>query len=197
MFGNLETWLSSRLGIGVLWIASIVCAYQFGGHVTSDRDSAVSSAVTSLTVQASKALTDSINGQVGAINSRLTGDSHAIDLILNGGLANINAAADRINNLPSAGVWVKSSPDAAGKTPAVNPTNGKPGNNGTYRAELSDEARAFFNGEAQRANVCAVRLSGAQSTIRSWAAAVEQYNRTVADPAGVSRVNLPPDTKKP
>ena len=197
MFGNLETWLSSRLGIGVLWIASIVCAYQFGGHVTNDRDSAVSSAVTSLTVQASKALTDSINGQVGAINSRLTGDTHAIDLLLKGGLKGINDAADRLNNLPSAGVWVKSSPNATGKTPTADSASGRPGNNGTYRAELSDEARAFFNGEAQRANLCAVRLSGAQSTIRSWAAAVEQYNRTVADPAGISRVKLPPDTKKP
>lgn len=197
MFGNLETWLSSRLGIGVLWIASIVCAYQFGGHVTNDRDSAVSSAVTSLTVQANKALTDSINGQVGAINSRLTGDTHAIDLLLKGGLKGINDAADRLNNLPSAGVWVKSSPGATSKTPTADSASGRPGNNGTYRAELSDEARAFFNGEAQRANLCAVRLSGAQSTIRSWAAAVEQYNRTVADPAGVSRVNLPLDTKKP
>lgn len=197
MFGNLETWLSSRLGIGVLWIASIVCAYQFGGQVTNDRDSAVSSAVTSLTVQASKALTDSINGQVGAINSRLTGDTHAIDLLLKGGLKGINDAADRLNNLPSAGVWVKSSPNATGKTPTADSASGRPGNNGTYRAELSDEARAFFNGEAQRANLCAVRLSGAQSTIRSWAAAVEQYNRTVADPAGISRVKLPPDTKKP
>lgn len=188
---KLEALLGSKLGLFALWVVSLVAVYQFGKSIEGDKNHAVESAVSSVATQASKQLENTINTQVGTINARLTGDKHATDFLLTGQLADIKAATDRLAKLPGAGVWVKASPDSATKNPTVGAATSGPGNHATYRAELSDETRAFFASEAERANVCAVRLKGAQSTILSWQNAVEDYNRTIAIPAKVQPVTLP------
>lgn len=188
---KLEALLGSKLGLFVLWFVSLVAVYQFGKSIEGDKNHAVESAVSVVATQASKQLETTINAQVGNINARLTGEKHATDFLLTGQLADIKAATDRLAKLPGAGVWVKAGPDSAAKDSAAGAAASRPGNHATYRAELSDETRAFFNGEAERANVCVVRLTGAQSTILSWQRAVDDYNRSIAIPAKVQPVTLP------
>ena len=191
MWKGLEAFAGSKAGLFILWIVSLVFVYQFSQSIEKDKNNAVESAVTSVAAQASKQLETTINTQVGSINARLTGDKHATDFLLNGQLAAVQNAADSLNNLAHAGVFVKAGPGAPAKGTAAGVAGSGPGNHETYRAELSDETRAFFTGEANRADVCAVRLTGAQSTILSWRNAVDDYNRTVATPAKIRPVVLP------
>lgn len=191
MWKGLEAFAGSKTGLFILWVLSLTLVYHFAQSIEEDKNNAVESAVSSVAAQASKQLETTINTQVGSINARLTGDKHATDFLLNGQLAAVQNAADSLNNLAHAGVLVKASPGAATKGTTVGAAGSGPGNHETYRAELSDETRAFFTSEANRADLCAVRLTGAQSTILSWRNAVDDYNRTVAVPAKIKPVVLP------
>ncbi|AGX01917.1 hypothetical protein CF95_gp195 [Erwinia phage PhiEaH1] len=191
MFEKLEAAVGSKVLYGVIWIATLTFTYWFGGHIEKEKTTAVDSAVSSVSTQLGTILTNQINTQVGGINARLLGDTNAINLILQGGFKNNDDADARLHNLTNAGVYVKASPGTPGETKAAGTAAAGPGNNATYRAQLSDQARDFFAGEAKRANQCAVQLKGAQDTLLSWQRAVDEYNRTVADPNGYDRVQLP------
>ena len=191
MFEKLEQFVVSKIGLGSLWLVSVVFAYGLGGHITQERTDAVDNAVTTLTVQASKLLADNINTQVSGINARLLGDTNAINLILKGGFQTVDDADARLRSLPHAGVYVKTSSGSSREAAAAGATATGPGNHETYRAELSDEARDFFASEAKRANECAVRLQGAQSTLLNWQRAVDEYNRTIADTENYKPLVLP------
>ena len=191
MLAKLEAFAGSKTGLFILWILSLAFVYHFSQTVEKDKNDAVESAVSSLASQASKQLETSINTQVAGINARLTGDKHATDFMLTGQIAALQNAADNLAKLPHAGVWVKGSVGTPAQNPAAGAAAGRPGNNATYRAELSDETKGFFAGEAKRADLCAVRLKGAQSTIVSWQNAVDDYNRTIAIPANQQPLVLP------
>lgn len=190
MLTRLEVFLATTVGRWISTCLLVAFAYWFGGHNAIDKRDAVDGAVTSITQQTTKVLTDTINTQVSGINARLQGEHYAVQLLLQGGLKDISDADARLRNLSHPGVYVKA-PDSAAKTGTPGSASRGPGNHETYRAELSDESRAFLAGEAARAQTCAIRLQGAQRTILSWSAAVEDYNRTVASPAKVSPVVLP------
>ena len=191
MFERLEAAVGSKVLYGIIWIASLTFTYWFGGHIEKEKTMAVDSAVTSVTTQVGTILTNQINTQVSGINARLLGDTNAINLILKGGLQTVSDADAKLRALPNSGVYVKASSHPPGESKTSGAATAGPGNNETYRAELSDQARDFFAGEAARANECAIRLKGAQDTLLSWQRAVDEYNRTIADPNGYSRVQLP------
>lgn len=191
MFEKLEALVGTKVVQGLLFVIAVVFAYNFGQHTAQEKSEAVDSAVTSVTTQVGKILTDNINLQVGGINARLVGDTNAINLILHGGLQTIRDADTKLRLLPNSGVYVKAGSHPTGQTPTTGAPGIGPGNHETYRAELSDQARDFFAGEAARANECAVRLTGAQSTLLSWQRAVDEYNRTVAAQGGIGPVILP------
>lgn len=191
MLEKIEAVVGRKLLYGGLWVLSILFTYWFGGHVVKEKTDAVDSAVTSVSTQLGTILTNQINTQVGGINSRLLGDTNAINLILKGSLKSADDADARLRNMPNAGVYVKTSPGTAGEAKATGTAATGPSHNATYRAELSDEARDFFASEAKRAQQCAVQLKGAQDTLLSWQRAVDEYNRTVADPNGYEPVQLP------
>lgn len=190
MLTKVETFLATTIGRWISVCLLVAFAYWFGGHNAIDKRDAVDGAVNNVATQATKLLTDSINTQVNGINARLQGDSYAVQLLLQGGIKDVNDADARLRNIAHPGVYVKASPDTA-KTATPGTTASRPGNPQTYRAELSDESRAFFAGEAARAQTCAVRLQGAQATIISWQRAVDDYNRTIALPAKTQPVTLP------
>lgn len=191
MLARIEAAVFSKLGLVGFWLLSLGFAFWFGGHQTQERTTAVTAAVSSVTTQVGKILTDNINQQVGGINARLMGDTNAIQLILKGGFKANDDARDSLANLPHAGVYVKSSSAPPAQAGAVGPARTGPGNDETYRAELSDQAKGFFAGEANRADTCAVRLTAAQATLLSWSRAVMEYNSTVARPNGVKPLVLP------
>jgi hypothetical protein len=195
MFERLEAAIGSKLLYGIIWIASLCFTYWFGGHVEHEKATAVDSAVSSVSTQLGTILTNQINTQVGGINARLVGDTNAINLILQGGFKNSDDADARLRNMPHAGVYVKTGPGTPVETKTPGATATGPAHNATYRAELSDEARDFFASEAKRAQQCAVQLKGAQDTLLSWQRAVDEYNRTVADPNGYEPVTLPANKK--
>lgn len=190
MLTKIETFLATTIGRWISTCLLVAFAYWFGGHNATDKRDAVDHAVNSVATQATQLLTDTINTQVNGINARLQGDSYAVQLLLQGGLKDISDADARLRNMAHPGVYVKASPGPA-ETTASGATAPRPGNNETYRAELSDESRAFFAGEAARAQTCALRLQGAQSTLISWQRAVEDYNRLIAVPAKIEPVVLP------
>jgi len=191
MLARFEAFLLGTFGKLIGVIAVIAFAYWFGGHNATKQQDAVDTAVTRVASQAGVLLTTMITDQVGGINARLSGDSYAVQLLLKGGLQDIPTANARILSMPGAGLYVKAVDSPTSQTTGTPAAASGPGHHATYRAELSDESRAFLAGEAARAQQCAVQLQGAQKTLVSWAEAVNAYNLAVADPAKIRRVELP------
>ena len=191
MFEKLEAFVGTKLARGFVTVALVAFAYWLGAHTTQEKADAVNTAVTSVTGQVNKILTDNINTQVSGINARLLGDTNAINLILKGGLQTVDDADARLRSLPHAGVYVKAGPGPTREAAAPGAAAAGPGNHETYRAELSEQTRDFFASEAKRANECAVRLTSAQSTLLSWQRAVDEYNRTIANAENYKPLALP------
>lgn len=168
-----------RVILAILLILLIAFGlYEAGKYAQRTLTNAINEAKNEMLVQMQKSVQDTINNNIGNIQTSLDSNMAVINKQLKDNQNAIEQAKSGLDSLPD--VWLRvdgtrtapsgSSSSAPSKTGTVGSDS-----NGTYYAKLPTASLQFLKGESYRADQCAVSLTKVQGELADTRQAFQKY----------------------